>query len=537
LIKYSRIFKFLVLLFLANQILANVLTTLNRGDGQVDTLDPHKAEGVPAINVLDDLYEGLMTHNQDGKLVLGTAEKYEVSHDGLRYMFYIRDNAKWSNGKKLTAHDFEYGLKRAVDPKTAGTRATTLDPIKNAEKILKGEVKPQELGVKALNDKMLQINLEYPTPLIFEILSNTVSFPVYKPSAEKYGDRFTQPGNHVTNGAFKLKEWVINSHLTLEKNYNYWDANDVKLKVVKYFDIEQPMQEFRRYQSGQVDLTSNVPTENINYIKRSLKDELITGPYMAVYYYGFNVNDPLLRDKNLRKALSFAVDRKIITDKLLRMGETPRQHIVPKRTENYENPVIEEFELSDELRIKAAQKAFADAGYSKKNAPTITILYNTMDSHKQIAVLVSAMWKSILGVKTELINAEWKVFLKDVKEKRNTQVFRQGIVGDFNDAYSILEVFHSESPSNSIGYNHVKYDEYINKAKVENDSDKRMNYLQKSEAQLLNDHAVMPLYTYTVKKLVKPYVGGFNANFMNKNLSKYLYIKYDKDAVKDSRKV
>ena len=528
-IRYIKIFKFLVLLILANQILANKLTTLNRGDGQVDTLDPHKAEGVPAINVIEDLYEGLMTYDQNGNLILGAAEKFDASQDGLKYIFYIKDKAKWSNGEKLTAYDFEYGLKRSVDPKTAGTRSTALAPIKNAEKILKGEIKSKDLGVKALNDRMLQINLEYPTPLALEILSNTVSFPVYKPSVEKYSDKFTQPDHHITNGAFKLKEWVINSHLTLEKNYYYWNANEVKLKTVKYFDIEQPMQEFRRYQSGQVDLTSNVPTENINYIKRILKDELITGPYMAVYYYGFNVNDLLLRNKNLRKALSFAVDRKIITDKLLRMGETPRQYLVPKRTKDYKNPSIDELDLTDELRIKAAQKAFADAGYSKKNAPTITILYNTMDSHKQIAVLIAAMWKSILGVKTELVNAEWKVFLKDVKERRNTQVFRQGIVGDFNDAYSILEGFQSDSPSNSLGYNNKEYDLLINKAKVEIDAEKREKYLQQAEKQLLADYAVMPLYTYTVKKLVKPYIGGFNVNFMNKNLSRYLYIKYDKD--------
>ncbi len=404
---------FLLVFFVisSNLSFAN-LKVLNRSDGQVDTLDPHKAEGVPAINVIEDLYEGLMAYDNKGNIVLGAANKYQISQDGLVYTFYLRDNLKWSNGQKLSAEDFVYSIKRSIDPKTAGARANVLFPIKNAEKILNGELDKNKLGVKALGNNIIQISLEYKAPLILEVLSNTVSFPVYKPSIDKYGNKFTQPEHHVTNGGFKLKNWTINSHLELAKNEYYWDANNVRLDIVKYFDIEQPMQEFRRYQSGQIDTTSNIPTENINYIKRLYKSELLTGPYMAVYYYGFNVTNPPMDNKYLREALFLAVDRKIITDKLLRMGEIPQQYLMPNNTKNYKSPKISTFELNDEQRVIKAQKAYEKSGYSKNNPVTVTILYNTMDSHKQIAVLIAAMWKSVLGVKTELINAEWKVFLK-----------------------------------------------------------------------------------------------------------------------------
>ena len=499
---------------------------LHRGNGsEVQTLDPHKAEGVPASNILRDLYEGLTIEAPDGKVIPGAAQSWEISEDGRVYTFHLRKAAKWSNGDPVTAHDFVYGLRRSADPATASKYSLILSPILNAEDVVAGTQPVENLAVKALDDHTLEITLKAATPYFLGLLNHSSTYPVHQGSVEAHGDQFSRPGKMVSNGAYKLTEWVVQSHITLERNVNYWDNGDTIIDKVAYYPIEDQSTELKRYRAGEIDRTEEIPNKQFKWIKQHLNAELQVAPYLGSYYYGFNLTKPPFKDNlKLRRALSMAIDRKIIVEKITGIGEKPLYSWVPPGIYGY-TPVEADYAgWTQEERIAEAKKLYREAGYSKGNPLTIEIRYNTSENHKKIAIAIAAMWKMNLGVRVKLVNEEWKVFLENRKQKQVTQVFRAGWIGDYNDPYTFSELLHSKHGINDSGYNNPEYDALLEQAAFEGDQEQRIRLLQQAEAKVMGDQPVMPIYSYVSKHLLKPYVGNYVPNVLDHNYTKDLYI-------------
>lgn len=501
------------------------IQVLRRGNqSEPQSLDPHKSEGVPESNIQRDLYEGLTIEAPDGSVVPGVAHSWDISDDGLEYVFHIREDARWSNGEPVTAHDFEYGLRRSVDPKTLSNYSVMLRPILNAEAIIAGELPPESLGVRAIDDLTLEIRMSGPTPYFLGVLNHSASYPVHRPTVEEYGDRWARPGRLVSNGAYRLRDWVMQSHVVLERNPYYWDNDNTRIDEVWFYPIENQSTELQRYRANALDMTFELPFRQLGWIRANLPDELVISEYLGIYYYGLNVTRaPFKENFELRHALNLAVDRDILSAQVTTAGEIPAYGYVPGAA-NYEQYVPEWAAWTQAERVAEARRLYAAAGYSAERPLRLQILYNTHENHRTIAVAISSMWKETLGVETELVNEEWKVYLETRRTKQSTQVYRAGWIGDYNDAFNFLEVMHSASGLNDSGWSNARYDELLALASQESDLARRAGYLHEAERVLMNDMPLIPVYFYVTKRLVKPWVGAYQPNIMDHIYTKNLHI-------------
>ncbi len=500
---------------------------LHRGNGsEPQSLDPHKSEGVPSSNIQRDLYEGLISESPSGELVPGVAKSWTISADGLRYVFVLRRDAKWSNGDPVTASDFVYGWQRIVNPKTGSFYAQTLAPILNTEAIIQGKKPVSTLGVKAINNYKLEVVLKGPTPYFPGLLTHSSTYPVHKKSVERHGDKFARVGNLIGNGPFVLTEWTVQSHILLTRNPLYWDSANTQLEQVYYYPIDNQASELKRYRAGELDIAESLPLSQIPWLRKNLADDLRISPYLGIYYLGYNLlRAPFKDNKKLRQALSMAIDREILTNKILKTGEAPAYSWVPPNVANYQQQEYAWKSWSKQKRIAMARVLFKEAGYDKDNPLSVEIRYNTSENHKKVAIVVASMWKKNLGVKTKLYNEEWKVFLANRKAKKVTEVFRAGWIADYNDAFSFAELMHSQHGVNDSSYNNKVYDDILAQSSMESDLEKRKKLLQQAERILLDDYPMIPIYYYMSKHLVKPYVGGYEDNVMDHHYSKHLFIK------------
>jgi len=488
------------------------------------TLDPHRAEGVPASNVLRDLFEGLVMEDPSGAYISGAAESWSLSEDAKTYVFKMRENGKWSNGDVVTAEDFVYGLRRSVDPATLSNYSSMLYPIKNARDIVLGKRSSETLGVRANGPTTLIIELEEPTPYFLSLLTHSTTYATHRPSVEKFGARFTRPGNLVGNGAFKLEEWRVQSHIKLVRNTEYWDNKNTTLEEVYYYPIDDVNSSFKRYRAQELDFTETVLAEQLPWIRQCLPGDLKISPYFGSYYYGFNNTQPPFKNKpKLRTALSMAVDRNVITDIILGAGQIPAYSLVPS-VKTFKAVPANWSQWTQEQRNQEAQRLYSEAGYSKEKPLEVEILYNTSDNHKRIALAIAAMWKQTLGVKTTLRNQEWKVFLETRRLKQGTQVYRAGWIGDYDDPYTFSQLLHSENEMNHPGYSSEEYDELINLAATKNAGESRLDVLRQAEKAMLEDMPIIPIYFYVSQHLIKPQVSGLEGNVMDHHYSKYVRI-------------
>ncbi|WP_440617647.1 peptide ABC transporter substrate-binding protein [Cysteiniphilum sp. 6C5] len=404
----------------ADQFAPKGKDTLVRANGsEPDSLDPARAQTNVAGQILGDIGEGLMSQNQKNEPVPGVAKSYTVSKDGLVYTFDLRKDAKWSNGEPVTASDFLYAFQRAVNPKTASEMAYKLAPIQNAQAIMDGKKPISSLGVKVLDKYKIQITLDHPVYYFLSIMADPISFPVYKSGVEKCGSKFFTKGSgdcaYISNGAYHLKEWVPNGHVTVTKNPYYWDAKSVHIKNVEFLPIVDRMSAYSAYESGRADYVMYVPTGNLNAIKEKYKDQLKSTQWLDMEYIDFNLTQPPFKDNvKLRKALSLVINRKDIVKYVTKEGDTPLYSFFPSSIENgiYQNVGYEWRDWPMNKRIQLAQKLYAEAGYSKDHPLKISIQYNTDEVHKKVMQAVAQMWNKTLGVESSLENSEFKVFLK-----------------------------------------------------------------------------------------------------------------------------
>ena len=498
---------------------------LHRGNGtEPQTLDPHRAEGVPSSNILRDLFEGLVAEAPNGELIPGAAESWDISADGLTYTFTMRPDGRWSNGDPVTAHDFEYGLRRSADPNTLSRYSSVLAPIRNARAVIAGELPPEDLGVEALDERTFVIHLESPTPYLLGLLAHSSCYAVHRGVVEEHGSDWTRAGAHVGNGAYSLRDWVVQSHIHIERNPQYWDNANTTLDEVYYYAIENQDAELNRYRADELDITSTIPQKQLKWIQENLAAEFRVTPYLGTYYFGFNTTQPPFAGQpGLRRALSLAVDRSIITDVVSGAGEPVAYSWVPP-VRGYAQQTPAEAGWTQQQREAEARRLYAEAGYSEKNPLTVEVLYNTSDNHKRIALALRSMWKEVLGMEATLANQEWKVFLETRKSKLETEIYRAGWIGDYEDAYTFAQLLESANEQNDSGYDNPEYDALLAAASAEPDAARRAEYLQQAELLMLADQPILPLYFYVTKRMVKPWVQGYEGNIMDRIYARHLSI-------------
>jgi len=485
------------------------------------SLDPHRVEGVPGSNIGRDLFEGLIEEAANGDLVPGAAESWQISEDGKTYTFALRRNARWSNGDAITSEDWVYGMRRSADPATGSRYTFILEPVLNAAAVSAGRMPVEALGVRSLDPYTLEISLQNSTPYFLGLLSHSSTYAMHRASVEQHGDRVTRPGNFVTNGAYMLDDWLVQSHIKLVRNPYYWDNESTIIDEVYYHATENRVAEISRYRADEIDISyTDLPVSQLDWIMENLADDLVVGPYLGSYYYGFNLEKPPFKDNlALRKALTLAVNRDIITQDIRKAGEIPAYGWVPP-VANYEPQQMAEAEWTQAEREQEAQRLYAEAGYSADNPLQVELLYNTEDSHRVIAIAVASMWQQVLGVQTSITNQEWKVYLDTRRQKIDTQTFRAGWIGDYNDANTFASMLLSTSQLNDFGYVEPRYDELLELAAIEGSLEKRAEYLEEAERTLLEDLPIMPLYFYVTTRLIKPWVEGYEPNIMNHHHSK-----------------
>jgi oligopeptide transport system substrate-binding protein len=503
---------------------------LRLGNGsEPQALDPQISENTQDSNVERDLYEGLTTLDKDGKVAPGVAESWTISPDGMVYTFKLRANAKWSNGDPVTADDFVWSWRRAIDPATGSKYSFLYYPILNAEAIANpgpgSEPDLTKLGVKAIDPHTFEVTLKAPVGYFLGLISHARFLPLNRANVEQFGKQFTRGGNLVSNGAFMLKEWTPQSRIVVVKNPNYWDADRVKLTEVDFFPIENENEELKRYRAGEIDVTNIVPADQVEFIRQNLPQELKISPYLGSYYFGFNLEQPPFKDNpKLRQAISMVIDRKIITDQILKTGEKPLYAWVPPGIAGYRQQFPAFADMPMDQRIAQAKQLYQEAGYGPDKPLTIELRYNTSENHKKIAIAVASMLNKALGIKVSLLNSEFKVFLEDRKLKKVTQMFRAGWIADYSDPNTFAELLQSDAGLNDMGYNNPEYDKLVKTAAVTVDPEERMKLLEEAERLVVTDMPMAPIYSYVKKEMVKPYVVGYEPNSLGYTYGKDIYL-------------
>jgi oligopeptide transport system substrate-binding protein len=501
---------------------------LHLGNGaEPEDLDPQITTGVQEDNIIRALIEGLVSEDPvDLHPVPGMAESWDISPDGRVYTFHIRDNARWSNGDKVTSVDFVKAYQRALSPKMANQYAYMLFYVVNAEEYNKGTLTNfNEVGFKAPDPSTLQITLNDPTSYFLSLLNHHSWFPVHVPTIEKYGNvfqrgnRWTRPGNYVGNGPFQLVDWKVNRVITVKKNPHYWDADRVRLKEIRFYPIESLDTEERAFRSGQLHKTEKLPLPKVDYYKRQQPDLLMNAPYLGTYFYMFNTKKPPFDDKRVRQALTLAIDREAITERVTRAGEFPAYTFTPPNTAGYTSTAKIQPDLAK------AKQLLAEAGYPDgRDFPRVEILYNTLESHKTIAEAIQQMWKQNLNIDAGLRNEEWKVYL-NTKTSGDYDLARYGWIADYVDPNAFLDMWLTGGGNNDSGWSNLEYDRLIAEAGRTIDTEKRYQLLQQAEAILLDELPIMPVYYYVSIYLLHPSVKNWNATILDHQPYKYVYLE------------
>jgi len=473
------------------------------------SLDPIKAVGLPEAQVARDLFEGLVNQGADGKVIPGVASRWQTS-DNQIYLFTLRKDARWSNGDPVTAKDFVYSWQRLVDPKNLSPFAwfAQLAGIQNADEIIAGKLPVDKLGVTAVDAHTLKVQLNKPVPYFVSLTANFSLFPVPQATVEKFGNDWTKVGNLVGNGAFKLQDRVVNEKLVLVPNEHYWDHARTVLTKVTFVPINQESNATKRYLAGDIDITESFPKNMYQKLLKDIPGQVYTPDQLGTYYYAFNTQRAPTNDVRVRKALSYAIDRKIIAEKVLGTGEKPAYHFTPDVTAGFQ-PETSLLQQQSQEELDAQAKALMQAaGYGPNKPLTLTLLYNTSESHQKIAIAVASMWKKKLGVDVKLQNQEWKTYI-DSRNTGNFDVVRASWVGDYNEASTFLSLLTSAHSSNIAKFNSPEYDNLLVEASRETNPAALTDDYNKAEQMIAAQAPIAPIYQYTNGRLIKPWVKGY----------------------------
>lgn len=489
------------------------------------TIDPRKATDAVSLPIIKMCFEGLTRIDPSGQPMLAAAEKIEISNDQKRYVFTLRD-AKWADGEPVTAYDFEKTWKEILDPSFPCEFAIDLYILKNGNAAKSQRCSVDEVGVKALDEKTLQVDLEHPVPYFFSALSTHAFFPTPHHITSK--DPNWIQNHYIGNGPFLMQEWRHHDSIIMVKNPLYWDAENVRLERVVYTLVEDETTELTMFENSELDWAgyplSNLPIEALSSLNR--KGILEHYDIAGTYYYIFNTKELPFTNIHMRKAFSLAINRAAIVANITQMGQSIATGLIPPSM--WKNPQGY-FRDND---IAEAQKLFAlgldELGMSVEDLPPITLSYNTLAGHHKIAQAIQEQWHQAFGVRVKLENKEWKVFLDELRHHK-FQIARMGGLANINDASTFLDFYRYLSSSNNHSqWNNPKYSELLEEADLITDPDKRMSLLKQAEKILINEMPIAPIYYYTGVYVKKPYVKGIFLSELNDLDLKWAYVELDR---------
>ncbi|WP_297204893.1 peptide ABC transporter substrate-binding protein [uncultured Brachyspira sp.] len=467
------------------------------------TIDPALNSAVDGSIYIQHAFEGLATRDKDNNIIPGTAERWEVSDDGLTYTFYIRENAKWSDGKNITADDFVYAWQRAVDPITACEYAYQFEPVLNAMDINAGKKEVSELGVRAVDEKTFEVKLNAPTAYFLELAAFPTFYPIRKDIIEENGDNWTlSPETYIGNGPFVLKERRTDDRLIMEKNTNYWNSQNIVPQKLVFILMQNGTAAVAGIKEGSIHFANNPPLQDIENLKS--EGLMHISPYLGTYYYCLNITNEVLRDVNVRKALSLAIDRNYLVEQVTRGGQLPAGGWVPSGVKDIDNKDFREVG-GDYYSVKSndyqkncdeAKRLLAEAGFTNGEGFPVIEFKSNSGEHIQIFEAVQQMWKEVLNIDSTISQEEWATF-QDTRQHKNFVIARHGWIADYNDPMSFLGIFLSYSVQNNGGYNNKAFDDELNTAMSTIDTKTRMDAMHRAEDILMGDMGLIPLYFYT----------------------------------------
>jgi oligopeptide transport system substrate-binding protein len=487
-----------------------------------ETLDPSNVETTGSFAIVRDLFEGLTAFDGHGKVVPGIAQSWQRV-DATTWTFKLRPGAQWSDGQPVTADDFVYSWRRFLDPKTAATIASTSGVLLlNGAAILEGRMAPSALGARAVDKLTLEVRTSVPAPFLPDVVATPQFSPLPRAAIEKFGKAWTKPGNLVGDGAYVLKDWQVNSKVVLEKNPRYWDAANVTLTRVTYLAVEDPNADLKLYQSGENDMMQILPAGAFEAMSRQLPKDLRNGPLLGLRYYSMNNKDPLLKDVRVRKALSMVIDRDILAAKVTADGQLPAYGLYIQGLDGADVVAYDWAAWPMSQRVAEARRLLAEAGV--KPGTRLKFTYNTNEYHKKVAIFTASEWKSKLGLDTDMDNLEFKVLVRK-RQDGDYQIARDGWVAPANDPTMLYTLVRCGSLANNGHSCSPGADALANQGEASADPVARKALMTRAAKLAMDDYPLLPLLQYSVPRLVKPYVGGYDeASAQDYHRSKDFYI-------------
>lgn len=481
-----------------NELTMKVIKTNN--GSEPGALDPALATGTHESWILEHIFEGLMKYDKDGQLVPGVAEKYDVSEDKTKYIFHIRDS-KWSDGKPVTAQDFEYAWKRVLNPETAASYANQLYYIQGGEEYNTGKGSADDVKIKATDEKTLEVELKAPTSYFLELLADKTFAPVQKELVEGNKDWAKDSETHVSNGPFKLTKWEHRSKIDIEKNEEYYNADEVKLAAIQYDIIEDKNTEWQKFEGGELNYIVDPQTDTAAQLIKNKDPRINVSDMVGTYYLNLNTEVKPLDNVKVRQALSMAIDRNSIVENVVQGGQKPATGIVPygifdetgkkEFRDTTEDLIVEDVAKAKEL----LNEGLEESGMTADDFSKMTILYNTDETHKKVMQAVQEMWKQNLGIDVQLENAEFQVKL-DREKAGDYQISRAGWLGDYLDPTTMMDLWLIDGPFNDANWTNQEYDKLVKDAMVSSDEKKRMDEFREAEKIIVNEMPILPIYFY-----------------------------------------
>ncbi len=486
--------------------------------GEPETLDPHRYRLRLEETILNDLFLGLTTFNAEGEIVPGVAERWTASEDGLTWTFELRPDARWSDGYPLTAHDFVFAFRRLLNPETAASLAHLLYPVQNAEAVNTGELPADALGARASSDHTLVIELERPFPFLTERLIHPAGYPVPAHLIEERGDAWTAPGTMVSNGAFVLEDREPWGFVRLGSNPAFHDAESVALEGVVYHSMRDANAAYYQYRAGELDAIGDFPASEISWVREHLPDHLRLSPLLSITYLVFNVAAPPFDDARVREALSIALDRQRLVERVLQSDEIASVSMVPPMVTGYASAIAVVEDRA--ARLDRARHLLRDAGYGKDDPLAVKLRHITGDEWEAVNVAIAGMWREI-DVATTLHGAELKDHFAELRQG-DFQVAQAGWFGEDNPEQYLGLLAFDTGEVNYGRFASDTYDTLMRRAHAEPLLVRRLDLLRDAEVVGLAAYPVAPLYSLTNRALVNPRISGWLDNPRNVHGARYL---------------
>ena len=493
--------------------------------GEPDSLDPHLTTSGYAANIIFEMFVGLTTLNPKAEVVPGAASNWTISENGKVYVFNIRDDILWSDGRPVLAEDFAYSFRRMMDPATASRGAPMFYMIKNARAVNAGELSVEHLAVTTLGKKTLRIELDNPAPFFLELIAHRC-FPVRQDIIEKFGQKWTRAENIVVNGAFKLDEWKPQTSLKLSKNELFYDARNVRLDGIMYFTTENLAAAFNRYRAGDLDMIVGFPMSQLELIKRKFSEHLRISQNLGLEYITFNTRKAPFNDYRVRSALSMTIEREVLTTKITRGTEKAAYSLIPEGSRDGYKPAFASYKgLSKGDRIQKARLLLKEAGFTTANPLRFTYRYNSNETHQRVAAALAAMWTRNLSVEVSLLNSDLNVLNSDLRNG-NYEVARYQWFAEHRDPSTFLYLLESTSiGDNHSKFSNAKFDQLMKMSYQAIKPEERKTLMASAERVAMRELPITPINFYVSKRLVRPTVKGLVDNIRGINLSRYLYIE------------